>query len=190
MLQFISSCCHFYVIKLCVFSPIKWPLGEYKKKTKQKQNKKNINIMCVQLNILQFTMYVFYNHLYLSDMFPDQISPNVVMVFLPCCRVRQTAGGVEQYAETDRISEGLFTPGGLKASQYCMCSEYQVLVHVQTHLKQVGDITTFLKRCKIVIRYRSRLHMWCVILIRFLCDTSFSYGSANVININYISQTS
>ena len=72
--------------------------------------------MCVQLNILQFSMYVFYNHLYLSGMLPDQISPNVVTVFLPCCRVRQTAAGVERYAETDRFSEGLFTPGGLKAT--------------------------------------------------------------------------
>ena len=29
--------------------------------------------MCVQLDILQFSLYVFYNHLYLSDMFPDSI---------------------------------------------------------------------------------------------------------------------
>ena len=72
--------------------------------------------MCVQLDILQFFMYVFYNHLYLSDMFPDQISPNVVTVFLPCFWVRQTAAGVEGYVETDRFSKGPFTPGGLKAS--------------------------------------------------------------------------
>ena len=53
--------------------------------------------MCVQLNILHFSMYVLYNHLHLSDMFPDQISPNV-----PAMLSGQTDGGWCWGARGDR----------------------------------------------------------------------------------------